>query len=159
MQDIQEYLKRAQEYMKTEDLGVSQTPFGYVFEKGNTYPSPTEFSVDENVLQLQGRVLHERILLIERNIPIRSHEEVSQEVIRNIGDQNIVYTEPGRKLVMWPWCQLAMYSVNGENGFFHGFEIEEGKSGLLYVAKALKPEYVDGNSFTIPENTYEPSVD
>ena len=158
MQDIQEYLKRAQEYMKTEDLGVSQTPFGYVFEKGNT-TGLSDFSLDGKRLDLRDRVLHERILLIERNIPIRSHEEVSQEVIRNIGDQNIVYTEPGRKLVMWPWCQLAMYSVNGENGFFHGFEIEEGKSGLLYVAKALRPEYIDGNSFTIPENTYEPSVD
>ena len=166
------YLSRAREFLGVENPRVEETLFGYAIIKGNWAPSRSVqvvrllnhmegFMPSFYNLDLRGRVLHERILVIERSIPIRSHEETDQEVVENIGgsDIHIRYRhkgDMGRGDMSIKTARInpgnTSQSVQGPDRFFHGFFVEE--TGLLYVAKALKPEYVEGDSFRVPENTF-----
>lgn len=149
----EEDISRIQEHLKTRDLMISQTPFGHVAIKGNwTPPSDvTSLNIDGLELEIAGRTLHERALVIQRNIPIRSHEEESQEIVTNIGVNPITYiSDPGQPLEIMPGNTI--YSVKGNDGFHHGFSVE--RRGILYVAKALHPEFAEGGSFRVPENSY-----
>ena len=161
------YLARAKEFLRAVNPRVEETPFGYAIIKGNWRPSShvecVQISnyqrgvrVGTYLLDLKDRVLHERVLVIERPIPIRSHEEIDHEIVENIGDSNVHmrYRHKGgnetREFPIAPGDTIL--SVNGPDRFFHGFFVKD--TGLLYVVKALKPEFVEGDSFRIPENAF-----
>lgn len=152
------YIDKAKEFFNTENVDAQETYFGYAIIKGNWKPSVNIDTIKINELDLciKECVLHERILVIEKNIPIRSHQEEWQEIVQNIWDTDIYYIssiDGSINSVKMP-PEETMYSMVNNTGFFHGFNIE--KTGLLYVAKALDLSYVEGNSFRIPENSYKP---
>lgn len=157
----------AVEHLKLNGIQVpKETDWGYFIEKGNWKASNGVFEVNilGHSLDLRDRVLHERVLIITGDVPIRSHEEEDQEVVTNIGDYTVYQIVPPNLSNPIPIKKgQTTYSVNmnpdpvGEPfGFFHGFQVERGGVGLLYVAKALKPKFLDGNSFKDPKNTYNP---
>jgi hypothetical protein len=152
-------LGEIKDFLNAATIDVHSTDFGYVIIKGNWAPSRSTEDLDKiNILgldlNLKGRVLHERVLFISRDktIPIRSHEEVDQEIVQNIGHYNILMTLPGsNERIILPGQRR--HSVDGKNGFFHGFHAKN--EGILYVAKAVHKDFVEGNSFRVPENTYK----
>ena len=148
---IDSYLARIKRFFGTDTLDIQETDFGYSVIKGNWVPSyGISMSFSGKTLNLQNMILHERVLIINKAIGIRSHEEEFQEIISNIGNSVIFQTFPKQDSIKIN-PGVAIYSVNEDEGFFHGFKVE--KTGLLYVAKALKPEYVNGNSFIVPPNS------
>ncbi|HLC20173.1 MAG TPA: hypothetical protein VJK72_04595 [Candidatus Nanoarchaeia archaeon] len=162
MIDLNEYLPRICKELHTDKVEVEKTHFGYAVIKGNWFPPAAvdHLRIDGRNIDLRGKVLHERVLIIEGEIPVRSHQEVAHELVRNIRDIgfrnfSIEYIDADRPI--WNINPgESILSVYDRTGFNHGFRVEQGKVGLLYVAKALHPEFVDGNSFRMPENTYKP---
>lgn len=147
--------RKAREYLNSPNAPGHLTPFGLVISKGNLFPSNgvSRIVVEGLPLNLEKRLFHERVSLIKKDVPIRSHEETDQEIVRNIGDTSIWYILPEELVEIKPG--EARYTVNKGVGFFHGYGVNEHESGLLYVAKALFPDFVDGDSFKIPKNTYK----
>ncbi len=152
-EEISEYMRRASEILREPYAGLVIAPFGFTIVKGNYKPSSSVdvVHVDNYPMKLGGRTFHERVLLIERNIPIRSHEETDLEIVKNVGDVPLFYIEPESETIIVPGNIFC--TVSGRQGFYHGFRIEHG-IGLLYVAKILNPEFVYENSFRMPDNTY-----
>lgn len=164
------YFDRIASFLRTRDVDVQELPLGagYAVVKGNWAPSysreRTSSGFDHLVvsgltLSLRDCVLHERVLVLSGDIPVRSHEETDMEVATNIGDIPVFYVESNaRGRPIDP--NRSMYTVrslpNGIEGFFHGFQVSESKTGLLYIAKALKRDFVEGNSFRMPKNSYRP---
>jgi hypothetical protein len=152
---IELHLPKIKKILNTNKVEVQQTDFGYAILKDNWTPSEKadKITISGLDLDLVGRVLHERVLIIYREIPIRSHEEEDQEIVENIGHFDIRMTLPrGKSRIITPGN--CTYSVQGPEGFCHGFDLR--REGVLYVAKALKPKSVKGqNSFIMPENSYK----
>jgi len=150
-----DYGPKIEEFLREKHFVLHRTDFGYAAIKGNWKPSQSieKINICDLELDLRGKVLHERVLIIEREIGIRSHQEADQEVIKNIGDTAITQTLHEGYTRFPP--RMAGYSLDRGWYFFHGFKVEKG-TGLLYLATALKPEFVDGNSFKMPKNTYQP---
>ena len=170
---VDKYRKRIKDCLQVEDLEMKETPFGYLGIIGNREITAVGSVPSDSPLFTTGRqaplslqlgndeVLHERvwILTCAADVPIRSHEETRHEIVRNFGyfDIEYLYAEgPGQKEEMKPILMGdVIYSVRGREGFYHGFRVA--KEGLLYVAKALKKEWIDPenpNSFKAPPNTY-----
>ncbi len=150
-----EYIKKAIAILGTDDKEVTDAPFGRRVIKKAYWPSPAadKITIYELPLTIKDLVLFEGIVVIERNIPIRSHEEVREEIVCNVGETVINYVLPNGNVTL---CQGAPhYSVRGNDGFFHGFTVE--KTGLLYFAKAVHPDsFVNDYSFKIHKNTFKP---
>lgn len=129
----------------------------YIFLMGNTPIKENKpVYVDDRPLTAgnfsKGSVIHERLILLYENMPIRSHEETSKEIVWNIGGTNIeTILTPTKRVHIRPGQSSP--TVNGTYGFNHGFKIN--KEGLLYVAKIIRPEFISGNSFKMPENSYD----
>ncbi len=147
------YLPKIKKFLGTDNLDIQQTLFGYAVIKGNWIPSETTTIHYQGLkLNLKGRVLHERVLLFNKDIGLRSHEEESQEIVINIGSEVIKQVMP-LDAFSFIYLGRAAHSMNGDYGFVHGFNVEN--TGLLYVAKALKQEFVQGNSFIVPPNSFK----
>lgn len=130
---------------------VVEVPFGVIYV-GENLSMQGRKNVAGLILNLEKRVFHHRCLLFRKDIPIRSHEETDQEIVANYGGE-IRIVGPGR-LIKLREHDVA-YSVSGSEGFFHGFEkYRLTDEGFIYVAKALRPEFVDGDSFRVPDNSY-----
>jgi len=157
---LDEHYARIQKVLRRRDpirvpLYGEEADIGQAFLRGN-FPPPIgvdSLTIDGLTLDLKDRVLHERVLFIRAGqvIPIRSHEEVDQEIVSAIWKHRIIQVLPDAEIMIHPGETL--YSVDADDGFLHGFRAE--KDGLLYVVKALKPEFVEGHSFRVPLNTYK----
>jgi len=149
--------KQIAEYLGVLDPRKEKKEWGWIIEKGNTALAK---GVDKVVfgtkaLSLSDRVFHERVLVIRegQEIGIRSHQEQSSEYVINIGKSPITRLLPrGATRDLLP--NRGNFSHTGTAGFDHGWRVQQG-TGILYIAKALKLEYVEGDSFKIPENTYK----
>ncbi len=128
---------------------TEMTKFGYAVIKGNTdeYKDQERHRINGANIRTKGSTLHERVLIINEDISRRRHPETEHEFIKNIGENPIHYVQINSEQVLMPG--EGMYSVNGREGFFHGFRVED--TGLLYVVKAIRPSYVQGNSFRIDD--------
>lgn len=154
---IEDYLPRIKEALGiTGSLEINKTDFGYVAVKGNWFPpKSTKLSINRAVLDLTDRVLHEIVLVIKRTIPLRTHNETDRQIFSNIGDSNVgvAYVDRGERrpdFILRPG--ETVQTLHNQYGHQYGFVVEKGL-GLLYVAKALKPEFVEGNSFRLPNET------
>jgi len=101
-------------------------------------------------------MLHERVLIIRDDIPIRSHEETDREIVKNFGTEDIDYIQPNSSRTIFP--ENAIWSVSHETGFYHGFRVRRGRYGVLYVSKMIRPGFAEGNSFRMPPNSYKPNA-
>lgn len=160
---IEKYLPRIHEHLGTDKTEVQKTDFGYAVIKGNWFPPANveHVRIGGRNLDLRGKVLHERVLVIECEIPIRSHQEVEQEIVTNIGGRSEYARigcnsiDDGEERMHTMNVGETIFSVYGRHvGFNHGFQVEMSGS-CLYIAKALKPEFVEGNSFRMPENLWK----
>ncbi|PIN75541.1 hypothetical protein COV18_03230 [Candidatus Woesearchaeota archaeon CG10_big_fil_rev_8_21_14_0_10_37_12] len=154
MNDV--YLSRAKEALGTHKVRVVEASFGYLVIKGNDRELDGANLLGFE-LDLTGRVLHERVAILERGVGIRSHEETSAEVVKNVGDTDLQIVFPHDKQLIRPGELRYSVAPSGSDlgrGFYHGFDITDGP-GLLYVAKALHPEFVEGDSFRVPDNSYK----
>jgi hypothetical protein len=148
---------RIERYLSTEDLKYKRFNAGILVEKGNWRPSSgiNRVIVDGLELDLQGPkkgetcFLHERVWYFTSPSPGRKHPETRHEIIANIGTNNIEYVMGDLSWDIVPG--KAVYSVDELEGHWHGFSVEKNKPGILYVAKALIPEYAQGRSFWLPK--------
>jgi len=146
-------LDKIQVFLETDSLEAKQTSFGYEFVKGITSFSKNKKEVIKShfLLKLPDNILYESVLLINDHIPIRKHIESYSEVVQNIGENPIeIISKFESPFLLFPGD--SAYSVNGQRGLLYGYNVN--KQGLLYVAKSLREEFVDGNSFRIPETSY-----
>src|SRR3989339_145938 len=145
------YIALAKRILKTHEVSVEEKRFGIAVIKGNKpLRKDEEHCVDytngrgdRSFLYISGGTLHERVLIIRDDIPIRSHEETDREIVKNFGTEDINYVQPNGNRIIFP--ENAIWSVFQEAGFYHGFGIRRGKYGVLYVAKAIKHGFVEGN--------------
>lgn len=157
--------------VEKERLNVEETDWGYIVEKGNS--TGLSFPLIEHVfgdvphdLRDEYFVLHERVLVmgphtrLPENADMRSHEEEFAEVAGTVTGTvyknakeggvsfpvRIMITKGPERMVLFPDQE------GKQEGFYHGIATVDG--GALYVAKLLRPDYVEGKSFRMPENTY-----
>ena len=159
------YMDKIADVLRIHNFRIIETDFGYVVEKGNFNPSKgvDEITIYGLKLDLRGgKVLHERVLVIKRDIGIRSHEEERQEIVKNIGEKIVIQATNKEQRRLAP--RQARYSVHLDSdglGFYHGFKLVNDATdephAVIYVAKALKPEYVDSrnDSFIVPPNSFK----
>jgi len=164
---IMEYLPFIRSYLKNPNLEAKETPYGFVVVKGNWKPSKgVDFSTIHGKRGLRRDitkgVVHERVVGIRRHVPIRSHEELLEEVVVNVGgcqisqefpNHSVLTLEPGKSLITYPLDGTDLEDLD-KNGFYHGWSVQ-GMWGVFHVVKLLHPSFVQGNSFRMPENTYE----
>ena len=140
--------QHVREYLRTDDPKVEETDFGAIFKKG-TYSR--ELATQEGrLLRLgHGEVSDESVLFMRGGIciPIRTDDEVNRELITNIGDTDIIYRRDVEIHCLRPnQSRWSVWRANGMVfGLDHGYAVEKG-DGYLYIAKALRPEYVDVDS-------------
>ncbi len=156
--------------VEKDRLRAEETDWGYLVEKGNTRGLSlplieSVFGDAHDELGDEDFVLHERVLMMKSNtmlptnISMRSHEEEYAEIASPMGGEIFKVIEhsgtfmPVRVLMYRTPTMMVGFPRDGEQeGFYHG--IATMKGGAVYIAKLLRPEFVDGDSFIMPKNTY-----
>jgi len=155
---FEEGIERAKRFLRYPSARVEKTDYGIAVIRGNYVLAETvELFIRGKPLDLTGKVLHQRVIIFDREIPIRSHQEQDQEIVVNIGENTVGYRNPTYPLnTVRPQNSFVSHDIKS-HGFYHGWGlVSEGDTGMLYVAKALKPEFVqaDSDSFKMPTNDY-----
>lgn len=171
---MHEYIRKAKKFLMREDAEVIEIPYGLAVAGGNFYSlgdMPAEM-LDKifgefnflGGLRLNDRVFHHHVLILREKYPIRSHEETDHEFVVNIGEIPVEYVSPpfnGARHEKWQSCPVRpganLCSIDGDVGFYHGFDVLSApmaQFAMIYVAKALHTDFIQGDFFRTPANTY-----
>lgn len=177
MGKFDEYIDTAKAYLRMPDAEVKPRGDNVVLVIGGIRKMPNDLGVwmpgpdGASLIVTPGCFLYDHVVIFDDKISVRSHEEVSGETVRNIGTENM-----GCVPFQYLWAERddsdklnyeenyfhqAFKSVDDINrvfnrpkGFYHGFRVDREGVAMFYVAKSLKPDFMNEKPFRMPENSY-----
>ncbi len=158
------YIERARAYLKMPGAEVLGEP-PLVWVVGGVRDLPADLRAGK--MNLHGNIwdveisfpaeslLYDHVAIFEGKLST-GHEEAFEEAVKNIGDLPIVYhlvcSSVHDSIIIDPGSVIKSVANSWNRDTYPSFEAPQGEAGVLYVVKALRPEFRDGPRF--PERVY-----
>jgi hypothetical protein len=168
---IERFIPRIEEFLMTQ-FSIYETGYGFLALPDNQprFDAPLRLEKGLEFDLPYGTVFQHRMLVILRDLPIRSHQEELLEfalvvegdgITQVVGDPDargdINYGNGLSTYQLFPNKPVITCDRRDRDLAFannHGFKVRPGGATLLWVCKAVNRKYLRGNTFETPLNLW-----